>query len=380
MTRKKQKKKPSQRSRRPQQPSQGNGLRVAIAVLFLGGFLLGSLLFLAQIRDHFHPLEQSPDARLLLDDVQVELESAMLRSGASLAELKKSQRGGLTEVHLTVKFPSPAVVDDLRQRLERLSPELELQVDQTNRSLSVLLQGTPHFLLVFAPPPAAAVPSRARIAIIMDDLGRDVQTARELLDLKLAVTMSILPNTPHASEVATLAHRYRREVMIHIPMEPLGYPAANPGQNALLVKLSDRQIRKRFTSYLEKIPYAVGGNNHMGSRFTADAGKMKPVLELMRREGLFFVDSRTSGKSVAAKEARALGVAVASRDIFLDNEADVGKISAQFRKLAALALQKGSAIGICHPHSQTLEALRQQADFLHKQGIEVVAASALVQR
>jgi len=379
-SRKTQKKKQPAKARRSRPGGQGNGLRVALAVLFLGGFLLGSLLFLARMREHYQVPVKSPDTRLLLEDVRVELESAMLRSGASLQHLVARKRGEVTELTLSASFPTREVLDELRRRLGRLAGTIELQVDTSGRALAVLLDGRVRYRLFFLQTEAPPVPAGARVVIIMDDLGRDLQRVRQLLEIDLPVTLSILPNTRHAAEVATLAHRHKREVMIHIPMEPLAYPDTSPGDNALLVKLSNGEIRKRFYSYLEKIPYAVGGNNHMGSRFTADAEKMRPVLEVMRGEGLFFIDSRTTGLSVAAAEARDIGVPVASRDMFLDNDRDVDRISLQIRKLALLAARRGSAIGICHPYPQTLEALRREQGFLRDRGVQVVPASALVQR
>jgi len=378
-TRKKTNKKPASKDRRRGPARKSTGLRVGLAVLFLGAFLLGSLVFLAQMRERYRPVSPAPGAGLLLEDVQVELESALLRTGVSLRNLQTRRIGEITELTLAAEFPEQQTLEGLRRRLSRLSGDLELRIDRAGHRVEVLLAGTPRYLLSFSSlPDRSPAPAGARVAIIMDDLGRDMHTVRSLLELDIPVTLSILPNTRHAAEAATLAHRYRREVMIHIPMEPLGYPATNPGENALLVKLTQEEIRSRFLSYLEKIPYAVGGNNHMGSRFTANAEKMRPVLELMHREGLFFIDSRTTSLSVAAAEARAAGVAVASRDMFLDNEHDVERIAAQIRKLALSAARNGAAIGICHPHPQTLEALRREGKFLQDQGVQVVPASKLI--
>ena len=115
----------------------------------------------------------------------------------------------------------------------------------------------------------------------------------------------------------------------------------------------------------------------MGSRFTTDVAGMRAVLEVMKQEQLFFIDSRTTGSSIAEREAEALGVPSLSRDVFLDNVADVGKISIQIGKLVGLAKKRGYAVGICHPYPETVLALRQEADRLLSQGVEIVPISAL---
>ncbi|HKI52073.1 MAG TPA: divergent polysaccharide deacetylase family protein [Geothermobacteraceae bacterium] len=381
----KQKTKTSGQKKKRQRAAVNNRFKLALAGLFLVGFLIVSLVILSTLKQSYHqvtvPPAEPPDLSLLMQDIQVELESAMLRSGASLDRLKVAQQGTAWQLAVDGIFPDEQILAELSLRLHRLAPDLELLVsDRDNRI--VLQKGSKLlFTLIFSPD--KYTPQRhdkPRVAIIMDDLGRDVSVAKQAIALDYQVTMSVLPNERHASEIATLAHRRGREVMIHIPMEPEGYPAANPGEGALFVDLSTEEIQRRFMSYLDRIPYAVGGNNHMGSKFTTDRQGMHTVLELMRREGLFFVDSRTTGSSIALAEARRLKIPSTARDVFLDNDADVERIARQIRKLVVLAGKKGSAVGICHPHSETLAALQQQLPLLNRDGIVVVPVSQLTKR
>jgi uncharacterized protein len=163
-------------------------------------------------------------------------------------------------------------------------------------------------------------------------------------------------------------------------MEPIGYPAMNPGDDALFVRLSAEEIRHRFENYRQRVPYAVGANNHMGSAFTQNREKMAVVIEQLRQSKMFFVDSRTSSQSVAVEVARAGGVPVASRDVFLDNVRDVNAIARQIHKLVRIAVKSGNALGICHPYPQTLAALQREADYIRSQGVQVVFASQLTLR
>lgn len=360
-------------------------LKVLLAALFLLGFLVLSLVFLSQLRETLQPPPPSPQPvgrEVLIGGVRVELESVLLRSGASLDRLQAGLEAGRIHFEVRGEFPPPAILSDLARRLRRIAADLRLDARPGAGELS-LYRGDVLWALLRFHPLSGAVPNGddgPKVAIIMDDLGADVGTVRDLLEIDLPVTFSVLPGTANASRVATLAHRRGREVLIHIPMEPRSYPDTDPGRDALLVEHGPAEIRRRFQGYLERIPYAVGGNNHMGSRFTESRNGMATVLAAMQEEDLFFVDSLTTGRSVAFDEARRAGLPAAVRDVFLDNVQEVEQISRQLRRLAAVAASQGTAVGICHPYPQTLEALRRAEPFLRDRGIAVVPVSQLLIR
>ncbi len=373
--------------RNPPPKNKGRQLKVLLASLCLVCFLLVSLVFLAYLRQSLQPKPAVPveTGQLLLEDLRVELESALLRSGISLAQIKAGEQNGIATFDVSSSFPPGEVLGALSARVQRVTPDARIDTELSSDSIVVYLGDRIVYLLRFAqppypPPPPLPSPSRGRVAIIMDDLGRDMRTARTLLDIDLAVTFAIIPQNEQAPRVADLAHQYGREVMVHIPMEPKGYPAMNPGADALFVKHSAEEIRRRLQGYLQRVPHAVGGNNHMGSQFTQSWEKMAVVIEEIRKAGLFFVDSRTSGKSVAFEVARGAGVPVASRDVFLDNVQNEELIAREIRKLVRLGIKKGQAVGICHPYPQTMAALRREVEYIRSQGVEVVPVSQLLVR
>jgi hypothetical protein len=371
--------------RKVSRPAPGHQLKVLLAALFVLGFLILSLVLLSHLRKILSPspapAPMVATQQQLLDDLRVELESALLRSGAVLERVEAGEKGRALRFEARGEFPSPEILAGLSRRLERISDDFRLDSRPEGGEVRVCRRDAVWALLLFqrrsGDPPDTGAP---KLAIIMDDLGSDMGFARALLAIDLPVTLSIMPGTANASQVATLAHRRGREVMIHMPMEPLSYPETDPGSDALLVGYSAAEIRRRFQGYLERVPYAVGGNNHMGSRFTESREGMATVVAEMKKADLFFVDSLTTGHSVAFDEARKAGVPAALRDVFLDNVQDVEKISQQLQRLAALAVKRGSAVGLCHPHPQTLEALRGAPEFLRGQGIEVVPVSRLLVR
>ena len=221
-------------------------------------------------------------------------------------------------------------------------------------------------------------PGHGVVAIIIDDMGNSRREADTLLSIDLPLTFSIIPGLANVREVADAAHRRGGEVMVHIPMEPKGVRNKPFEKNGLLLEMGDEEITRRLRGYLESVPYAVGANNHMGSRFTEDRTKMRVVLGVLKERKMFFIDSKTSPSSVGDKLAAEMGIPAAARSVFLDNDQDVAAITTQIEKLAAVAKRNGGAIGICHPHATTIQALATALPRLRSEGITFVHASELV--
>ncbi|GFO70296.1 hypothetical protein GMLC_38750 [Geomonas limicola] len=231
-----------------------------------------------------------------------------------------------------------------------------------------------------AKPHQAALPHGSgpgRLAIIIDDMGASPKELQALLSIDLPITFSVIPSLAHAREVAEKAHAAGREVMVHMPMEPEGYPRQPMEKVGVLVAMSDAEIADRVNSYFRSVPHAVGANNHMGSRFTQSAEKMEVVLKVLQGKGVFFVDSMTSPSSAGLRTAKALGIRCAARQVFLDNVQDEALIGKQLAQAAAIARKRGSAIAICHPHPATIRALRAMMPQLAREGITFVHASEL---
>jgi len=217
-----------------------------------------------------------------------------------------------------------------------------------------------------------------KLAVIIDDMGKGMQEARSICDIGVPVTFAIIPGLPKVRQVAHEAQRRGVEAMVHLPMEPKGYPERRLEENGLFLSQSNEEIAARVHGYLREIPEAVGANNHMGSAFTESREKMSVVLGVLKERGMFFVDSKTSAISVGEALARELGVRTASRAVFLDNIQDVGYITKQIRQAAAIARKRGSAIAIGHPHPATIQALAVELPKLRDEGITFVPVSSLV--
>ncbi len=214
------------------------------------------------------------------------------------------------------------------------------------------------------------------IAIIIDDLGYNYSLGLQAAELPASLTYSILPYSTHASRLAEVVHNSGKEVMVHLPMENLGDNPIGPG--GLTNTLSRAEFENTILRAVSSVPHARGINNHMGSALTQERRPMEWLMKEIGKLNFFFVDSRTTPRTVASDVARRNNLLTSSRDIFLDNDTSVYDIDVQFRKLIRLAKSKGTAIAIGHPYPETLAYLELAIPQLADQGIMIIPASNLV--
>jgi polysaccharide deacetylase 2 family uncharacterized protein YibQ len=198
---------------------------------------------------------------------------------------------------------------------------------------------------------------QSRIALIIDDIGVAFCHARPFLELGIPMTFAVLPRLAKTHNLALQIHNQGHEIMLHQPMEPF-QSDIDPGPGALYVGDGINRIVETMEENISRVPYAVGVNNHMGSRFTACQREMSEVLEVIKSKHLFFVDSLTTNRSKAYKTAKTLEVTTARRDIFLDHRLEESAILSQLHKLKRIAMKYGHAIGIGHPFPETARALK----------------------
>lgn len=218
-----------------------------------------------------------------------------------------------------------------------------------------------------------------RMAVIIDDIGYNLTTLERFLKLNKNLTFSVLPDAPYAKESAERIVKSGCELMLHLPMEPLGEEQGYFSTNTLLTSMSDEEIKKTLTEFLDILPNVKGVNNHMGSKFTTDERALRVVLGVIKSRGLFFVDSRTNPNSIAFKLAESLGLRTSASNGFLDNFRSKEKIEEHLDRLMLTAITGGKALGIGHPYTITLEVLAQRLPLLREKDIELVPVSMLVE-
>jgi len=209
------------------------------------------------------------------------------------------------------------------------------------------------------PEPERTLP---RLALVIDDLGyMQPELVTRLCSLPVPFSVAVLPYQEHTRESADIAYRLGKEVMLHLPMEPIGYPGPgrDPGPNAILYNLPEPEVRRRVRLALDDIPHRAGVNNHMGSRITPDRTRMGWVLQELKARKLFFVDSRTEKDSVAYDVAEQLGIPAVERKVFLDDDKAFPEMEKQWDRALKLAGKDGSVLVIGHIYPETVEALEK---------------------
>jgi polysaccharide deacetylase 2 family uncharacterized protein YibQ len=235
------------------------------------------------------------------------------------------------------------------------------------------------------PPPPTATPrpepgpgDRGRLAILLDDAGQSVELVPLAATLPVEVAVAVMPFLPYSSEVAAEVHRSGHEVWLHLPMEPEGYPATDPGLGAVLVEMPESEIRATVHAALNNVPHAVGVNNHMGSRATAHLRTMTWVMQELKVRGMAFIDSRTTPETVAEYAARSQGVPSNRRHVFLDNDRSARAIRKQLAEAIYRSRLEGEVIAIGHLTEVTVKVLAGELPGISERGADLVAPSALV--
>ena len=288
---------------------------------------------------------------------------------------------------LLIKLPNRdnaiALENIIDNKLSRLKPSVKYDKRETSNieivcSVYTLGLFTHKIKLIYKEQGKIVLKDLPKIAIIIDDIGYDHELAISFLDLDLPLSLSVLPWAPHSIEIADRASKKGSELLLHLPMEPKNYPDLDPGPGAILTNMEEDEIRKIIREDIKQVPGLRGVNHHMGSYFTERRDKMKIVLNELKKHNLFYVDSRTTNLTVAYDLAKEMGVPAAKKSVFLDNDLSLKAIKFQMERLLGIARYSGIAVGIGHPHRETLKVIQ---DYLYqlKTDFRVVPVSELVE-
>jgi len=218
------------------------------------------------------------------------------------------------------------------------------------------------------------VVEKRQVAIVIDDFGNRMSGTAEMLDLPIHITAAVMPFLSTTKQDAEMAHKKGHDVIVHMPMEPNRGKKEWLGPGALTANMSDAEVRERVEAAIAEVPHAIGMNNHMGSKITADERIMRVVLTVIKERGMFFLDSRTTFKSVIPKVARELGVSVMFNDVFLDDVYTTNHISGQIRVVNKHLSKNESCVVIGHVGapgkktaavlSEAIPRLKEKASFV----------------
>ncbi|MDF2946885.1 MAG: protein of unknown function YibQ [Bacillales bacterium] len=199
------------------------------------------------------------------------------------------------------------------------------------------------------------------LSIVIDDFGNNMIGTKEMMELDLPITVAVMPFLPSSKQDAISAHKKGYEVLLHLPMEPNHGKASWLGPNPIITSLSSKEIRSRVLRALDEVPYAIGINNHMGSKATADKRVMEIIMRVCKERGLVFLNSRTNSSNVSELLAKKYNVPYLENDYFFDDVYEPAHINHQASKLISLFNKQNNVVAIGHvgiPGKMTSKALR----------------------
>lgn len=302
---------------------------------------------------------------------------------------KSHSKGPWTFSELQIRLPANIAHGNIKEAfLSRLSERIPkdslrfISGPQQDLILDLFINGHRTHRLAFVGPKekkgiASSPPRASRVAIIIDDIGYDEKIALKFLSLDGLISFSVLPHSPFQESIAAAVRRGGRDLLLHLPMEPVEYPQVDPGTGALLSSMTPDDFLDQLQKNLDAVPSAVGVNNHMGSKLTQDPARMRQLFTILKKRNLFFIDSLTGPRSYCQQAARLLQVRFAQRQVFLDHVQDPAAIRFQIKRLVGIAKEHGQAIGIGHPYPATWEVLSEELPGIKDQ-VELVRVSELV--
>ncbi len=337
-------------------------LKIFLTILGIIIFVLAFTVFLQYKKLEYYETFYSVDEQL-----QTEME----KLGLPILEKRVKKEGfpsrkvAEIKVRIPLDYPLDGLIDRMKERFANCGIQvLKLQeqnlkdVYQIKATLG-FRKITTHHLNLFL--------KKAKVALLIDDFGyenKDALLRTFFRSWNIPFTISIIPGTPFAEEIAKQAHSAGKQVLVHMPMQPKG-AFNNQYKWIILDGTPKEKIQEIVREAIKSIPYAEGLNNHMGSLVTTKENIMKPLLEILKEEGMFFVDSRTSSQSIAYSLAKKLGVKSTFNSVFLDNQKHETYIEKQFEKLILTAMKKGEALGLAHANlivASTLMKLTKRCD------------------
>ena len=280
----------------------------------------------------------------------------------------------------------------LKQDLENASASIVKKVEQGDEKKTYFLWDiqrsekeklTILFSCMKAPPgisePPIIAEPKNKVALIIDDMGYSLDAIYDILSLQEPITVAIIPFSPLGEQTAQIAYQNDLEILLHLPLESINNTEANNGIEGIIsTDMSEQEIIALVEENLDQVPHISGVNNHMGSKVTPDASVMHTILQRLKQRDLFFIDSRTTAKSVAYDVALQLGIPTAQRHVFLDNDLDENTIREKLMELFTLAQDRGEAVGICHPLPETIKVLKESFHLAKEYGVKPVFISEIV--
>jgi polysaccharide deacetylase 2 family uncharacterized protein YibQ len=321
---------------------------------------------------------KKPPSDELMSQVRSSVQEVMRQYG--IRDEWKKIRGEKLEIQIPINLRYYQMFGDIVEEIQHYNGEVcssSADLRKRTRTLEIGVNGIPAVKLLFKQRDDLSL-SIARVAVIIDDFGYAFNGVAEgFISVPHEITLSIIPGQKYSERVAREAYHKGKEVMLHLPMEPLEDSVQDLGYT-IYAGQPEIEVRERVNKAIKSVPFVKGLNNHKGSKATADVRVMKFLLQELKEHNLYFIDSRTSSNSVGFQTARQMGLLSQERSIFIDSDEDEPSIRENLNRLCAIAMKNGEAVGIGHAKQKTLIVLNEYLEEFEGKGVDFVTVSEIV--
>lgn len=222
---------------------------------------------------------------------------------------------------------------------------------------------------------------RPRIAVILSGLGLSrAATIEAIRKLPGDVTLAFDPYAKGLNDWVIRARQAGHEVLLTVPMEPIGFPARDEGPLALQTSLKPPDNVKRLEAVLSRMSGYVGVRSTPATQFALSEEALKPVLEAIKARGLMFVDGGEQPKTLAPKLATQIGLPRAVSNMVVDSTPSRAAIDAKLAELETMARQNAVAVATAHAYPVTVERLVAWIPTLEGKNLALVPVSAIADK
>ncbi len=233
------------------------------------------------------------------------------------------------------------------------------------------------YLMAKRQPPLYCTSKDPMLAIVIDDIGRKDLDYQLFKDIHQSLTFSVFPCAKHTRNALNALINSGHEVIGHIPMQPINSCVMEPDLTFLLTNDSSQTIQTKFKIMLGCLYGIKGINNHMGSKFTANKDLLLPIMEVLKKRNLYFLDSRTTPDTKAFDMARQFKIPALKKDWFIDDKPSVTYVYNMLKKVANLAIEQDCAIAIGHPYNYTAMGIKKFLKDQISKKVRIVPLSCL---
>ena len=326
----------------------GNTLRAFQLVVFITALSVGISLAIIFIHSNWNKLSKDT-----VEDKELTSEKSIESDSSKQPKVPESKT---PDISISVQPPSG----------QSTLPAVNSTASSTQTQTTISTAVTP-----------GSIENLGMLVFVIDDAGNNLRELEPFLRISSPLTIAVLPGLPYSAEAAKRIRAAGKEVILHQPMEAVG--AQNPGPGAIYSWMSADEIRAVLSRNIAEIGPVAGINNHQGSKITMDIEAMETILAFCREHGLYFLDSRTTAETAAPAAARKLGIKIAERDVFIDNEQNRDSMLGYISGGLLRAQKNGSAVMIGHTWSPELAPLlTEQFSILINKGYTLKTASAII--